>query len=150
MGGLVRPPIFFVCAMAPKRIQIDWDQFDKLCKILCTQKEIADWFECSVDTLERAVRREHKVSLSEYYARKSVEAKISLRRLQFQAAERGSGPMLIFLGKNILGQSDHPQELEADQTHLNMFVDGLLTAARRMYAKSTTSDTESEASPDDS
>jgi len=30
--------------------EIDWVEFDKLCMMLCTQVEIADWFGCTDDT----------------------------------------------------------------------------------------------------
>jgi len=34
--------------------EIDWDEFDKLCMMLCTQVEIADWFGCTDDTIQAA------------------------------------------------------------------------------------------------
>jgi len=34
--------------------EIDWDEFGKLCMMLCTQVEIADWFGCTDDTIQAA------------------------------------------------------------------------------------------------
>jgi len=90
----------------PKGIKIDWIQFDKLCHIQCTAREIAAWFDTSVDTIERRVKAEHGVKFAEYYAEKKKKGLISLRRLQYQAAEKGSNAMLIWLGKQYLGQKD--------------------------------------------
>ena len=92
--------------MARPVIKINWEDFDKLCHIQCTQEEIASFFDCSIDTVARAVKREKKMGYAEYFKRKSEGGKISLRRQQFQAAQKGNITMLIFLGKQYLGQSD--------------------------------------------
>lgn len=92
--------------MARPRKEINWDEFDKLCAIQCTQVEIANWFECSVDTIERAVKRTHKVGFAEYYIQKADKGKISLRRQQWQLALKGDKTMLIWLGKQHLEQRE--------------------------------------------
>ncbi len=92
----------------PKPIEIDWDEFDKLCAMQCTLKEIAAWFNCSPDTIENRCKEVQGEKFSDYYEKKSAYGKISLRRKQFQIATegRGSVPMAIWLGKQYLGQSD--------------------------------------------
>jgi hypothetical protein len=92
--------------MARPRIEINWEDFDKLCAIQCTQVEIASWFKCSVDTIERAVKRKYKMGFAEYYAQKADTGKISLRRQQWQLALKGDRTMLIWLGKQHLGQAE--------------------------------------------
>ncbi len=99
----------------PKGVQIDWDAFDKLCHIQCTLEEIACFYDCSVDTIENIVKREKKMRFSEYFAIKRGKGRISLRRKQYQLAMDGSIPLLIWLGKQYLGQSDK-QELNANGT----------------------------------
>ena len=97
----------------PKTV-IDWSEFDKLCTLLCTQVEISDWFECSVDTIDKAVKREKGMGFTEYYKKKSVKGKSSLRRAQFKLAVEDHNPtMLIWLGKQHLDQKDK-QELSGD------------------------------------
>lgn len=90
----------------PKPLQIDWEEFDKLCMIQCTLEEIASWYDCSVDTIEIIVKREKKMKFSEYFAIKRGKGRVSLRRKQFQLAINGSVPLLIWLGKQYLGQVD--------------------------------------------
>ena len=99
--------------MARPRIKLDWEQFDKLCNLLCTQQEIADFFGCSPDTISRAIEREFKVGYAEYYKRVTVHAKVSLRRIQWKHAEK-SVAMAIWLGKQYLKQSDSPMEIDND------------------------------------
>ena len=95
------------------RVEIDWIEFDKLCKIQCTLIEIADWFKCSIDTIENHCKSEKKVLFSEYYKKKSTGGKISLRRAQFKAANGGNITMLIWLGKQYLGQRDKHEEVSS-------------------------------------
>ena len=82
-------------------------EFEKLCAMQCTQQEICDFLEVDHKTLTRWCKRMYKKEYSQVYAEKKSGGKISLRRLQFRLAEK-SAAMAIFLGKNILGQSDNP------------------------------------------
>ena len=41
--------------------EIDWAEFDKLCMMLCTQVEIAEWFGCTDDTIQAAVRKKYGI-----------------------------------------------------------------------------------------
>jgi hypothetical protein len=85
---------------------IDWDQVDALCKIQCTQDEIASVVGCHRDTLDDRCVLEHDITFSKYFKAKSLKGCASLRHRQFQAANLGNVPMLIHLGKNILDQKD--------------------------------------------
>lgn len=95
--------------MARPQIEIDWKQFNKLCAIQCTKAELAEWFNCSEDTISRAVKRKYKMSFADLYKKKSSKGKISLRRYQFELAQRNV-TMAIWLGKQYLGQRDLPLE----------------------------------------
>lgn len=87
------------------RIDIDFEQFKGLCAIMCTEEEIAHWFRCSVDTIERWCKRELKLSFADAYKKYSVGGKISIRRYQMKMAEHNA-TMAIWLGKQYLGQTD--------------------------------------------
>ena len=91
--------------MGRPKIQIDENDFKKLCGLQCTLSEIASFFNCSEDTVERWCRRELKMSFADAFKKHSAGGKISLRRWQFKMAEHNCA-MAIFLGKNWLGQSD--------------------------------------------
>lgn len=98
--------------MARPRKEIDSEQFEKLCALQCTLQEIANWFGCSEDTIERWCMRTYKdendqpMSFADAYKNYSVDGKISLRRFQFKMAERNPS-MAIWLGKQWLGQRDN-------------------------------------------
>lgn len=88
------------------QIQIDKKQFESLCGLQCTQEEIADFFDCSADTIDRWCKRTYEKSFAEVFRQKRGNGKISLRRKQWQLADK-SAAMAIFLGKNYLGQTDN-------------------------------------------
>lgn len=87
------------------RIEIDGKHFEALCGMMCTEDEIAGFYHCSVDTVERWCKREYGLSFADAFKMYSANGKISLRRMQFKIAERNAA-MAIFLGKNYLGQRD--------------------------------------------
>lgn len=90
----------------PKLTEIDQVQFEKLCGIQCTQLEIACWFLCSDDTIDRWCKRTYGKKFAEVFNEKRKRGAISLRRMQWQTAEKGNVAMQIWLGKQYLGQSD--------------------------------------------
>lgn len=110
--------------MARPRINIDFDSFRKLCGLQCTLSEIASYFDCSEDTVERWCKRELRISFAEAYKNYSASGKISLRRWQFKMAEH-SVPMAIFLGKNWLGQTDKVEQTITEVEDLSTLADML-------------------------
>lgn len=112
--------------MARPRIEIDKVQFENLCKIQCTLEELASWFKCSEDTIERFCKREYGKGFAEVYKTYSADGKISLRRWQFKMAEH-SVPMAIFLGKNMLGQTDKVEQTITEVEDLSTLA-GMLNA----------------------
>lgn len=92
--------------MGRPTIQISQDEFEKLCVMQCTKQDIANWFCCSEDTIERWCKRTYGDTFAVVFAQKREKGKVSLRRMQWQSAERGNVTMQIFLGKQYLGQKD--------------------------------------------
>lgn len=87
-------------------IQIDEDQFSKLCYLQCTLTEIASFFNCSPDKIQNWCRSHFGMTFTQIYDVKSAGGKTSLRRAQFRLAETNAS-MAIFLGKQYLGQRDY-------------------------------------------
>lgn len=91
-------------------IEISQTDFEKLCGINCTLEEIAGWFKCSVDTIERWSTRTYGVNFAEVYKKHSSQGKISLRRKMFETAIGGNVTMMIWLSKQHLGMSDKVEQ----------------------------------------
>ncbi len=86
---------------------INWALVNRLCLFQCTQQEIADCLEIDHDTLQAACLRDHKIKFSQYYEQKRAGGKKSLRRRQWEVAvDDGNVTMLIWLGKQYLGQAE--------------------------------------------
>lgn len=97
------------------KIKILKEDFEKLCKMQCTLLEIAGFFECSDDTIENWCKAMYGETFSEVYKKKSAAGKISLRRSQFKCADAGNATMLIWLGKQYLGQKDQTEVVLASE-----------------------------------
>ena len=83
----------------PKKHNIDTKQLQNLARLGCTNTEIGDFFGCSENTIRR---------YGEYLTKGRAECKMRLRQMQWKSAESGNVTMQIFLGKQVLGQSDTP------------------------------------------
>ena len=114
----------------PKK-EIDLDNFKKLCGMQCTLAEIAGFFDCSEDTIERWCKREFKTTFAEVYKVHSASGKITLRRAQFKLAEK-SAAMAIFLGKQYLGQKD---TIEVEDTDSLVRLDEILKSVKETAQK---------------
>lgn len=100
------------------RIDINKEQFEKLCGLQCTLTEIASFFNCSIDTIENFCKREYSENFSEVFNKYASIGKISLRRTQFKLAEKSSA-MAIWLGKQILDQEEKIAIQTIDQSVIN-------------------------------
>ncbi len=116
--------------MARPRIEIDKNQFEKLCSMQCTKEEVASFFNCSEDTIDRWCKRTYKESFAVVLIKKGAAGKISLRRSQFQLAEKNAA-MAIWLGKQYLGQREDPTTAGASLEKLNELLNGLTYEAER-------------------
>ena len=79
---------------------IDYEMVKQLAEIGCTIEEIGSFLGISHDTL---TRREEFLPI---YHEGLNKCKRSLRRMQIQAAREGNATMLVWLGKQLLNQSD--------------------------------------------
>ncbi len=95
-------------------IELDKKQFEALCGFQCTLAEIASHFDVTEKTVIAWCKRTYKDTFYSVFEQKRGKGKVSLRRRQYQKAMDGDTAMLIFLGKNWLGQADRPELLGAD------------------------------------
>lgn len=72
-----------------KRKLINIEEFEKLASYQCTQKEIAAFFNMSVDTLERTLRRDHGINLADFWLNRRFAGKIRHRKAAFENIEAG-------------------------------------------------------------
>lgn len=92
--------------MARPKEQIGAEQVTKLAALGATHQEIAHFFGVDRSTITKRFSPE--------IAKGRAEVRFKLRRWQLEAAERGNTAMLIWLGKNMLGQSETGDDLTWD------------------------------------
>ena len=92
--------------MGRPKIEIEKQTFENLCKIQCTQSEIASVLNASEDTILRWCKSTYGDTFAASYKKLSEGGRTSLRRAQWIAAMKGNPTMLIWMGKQILGQKD--------------------------------------------
>jgi hypothetical protein len=79
-------------------------QVEELASLGCTDRDIANFFGIKEDTL--------RYNFTDNLIKGREELKVSLRRAQLKLALSGNAVMLIWLGKNLLGQTDNPVNSE--------------------------------------
>lgn len=90
-------------AGGPPKAEISLKGLEKLCEMQCTDAEIAAVFEVATKTIER---RRKEPEFAEAMERGRLKGCVSLRRAQMKAALAGDRTMLIWMGKQLLGQRD--------------------------------------------
>lgn len=105
----------------PKK-EVDFEELKKLCQMHCTRDEICSFLEIDDETLTKRIQEEGYEDFSTYYKKNTEGGRASLRRMQWMAAENGSIPMLIWLGKQTLGQNDKVEQNFRDVTPLPQII----------------------------
>lgn len=83
------------------------DEVYKLAEIGCTDREIAEWFMIKEDTL--------RYNFADYLTKGRSGMKRRLRAVQLSTALAGNATLLIWLGKQYLGQTDTPMNTDDDK-----------------------------------
>lgn len=105
----------------PKKV-INQKQFESLCAIQCTEEEICNVLDVSEKTLISWCNEVYGESFSKVFRQKRDLGKTSLRRNQWKLAENGNSTMQIWLGKQILKQSESPMQDEIKLKELELKV----------------------------
>ena len=106
--------------MARPKKKINQKQFEALCSINCTKEEICNVLGVTEKTLNNWCKETYGESFSPVFHEKRDGGKISLRRMQWKQAEKGNTTMLIWLGKQILKQSESPTQDEIKLKELEL------------------------------
>lgn len=103
-GGKVGPP----------RLDIDEEKLFLMARMLCTWEEMAAEIGCDSDTLRN--------NYSDKIEKERNRGRASLRRKQFATAMEGNVTMMIWLGKNQLGQKDKVEHTGSDDGPMQIVV----------------------------
>jgi hypothetical protein len=103
----------------PQKQVTDYAQIEKLAEIGCSDEEIAGVIGVGKRTFVRMKQRDENIVLALDRGKSNLNVK--LRRFQIEMALSGSVPMLIHLGKTVLGQGQ-PKVEETKENPLAQFL----------------------------
>lgn len=111
------------------RPKIEWDekdiaQFKSMCSMMCTEKEVCSVMGVTEKTLVRLINEYlyeeitgyekseelEPISFKDAFEQYSAQGRASIRRMQYKAAQAGDKTMLVWLGKQWLGQTDKVEQ----------------------------------------
>ena len=112
-------------------VLIDWQLVDEMLEAECSSRSIADRIGCDVSTLYRRCEMDREILFTQLAQLKAQTGRDNLRLTQHRKAVIDKdNTMLIWLGKNRLGQSD---KSEVVQTTIN--IDASEVMAQKLIAQ---------------
>ena len=133
------------------RLEIDMVEVEKLCAMQCPRHEIAAWFLCSIESIDKRIAdkatyyevedsdspgQKIRLTFAEVMGRGYARGKISMRRQQIKMLNEGNGTMGVWLGKQYLGQKDvvihaNPDGTPIQSSPINIVIDRLVMLLER-------------------
>lgn len=92
-----------------EKIEFSLEQLEALCRLNCTHEEIAAYFNVSLKTVQNRYKEDEEFRRAVDTGK--AQGKLSLRRKQIELVDNGNASMAIWLGKNLLDQTDK-QEID--------------------------------------
>lgn len=119
--------------MAGGRPKIEWTDkeyrtFEGLCGIQATIEEIENVLNIDHKTINRLCKEHYtdsngkSMNFSQVYKKYSSTGKMSLRRKQYEVANAGNVSMLIWLGKQYLGQKEQQETSFAEDSNISFVI----------------------------
>lgn len=101
--------------MGRNKANIDWNKVDRYLQAQCDATGIAGLMGICRDTLYNRCKEDNNIDFSTYSQQKKSEGRELLRGKQFETAMKGDKTMLVWLGKQYLGQKDRHEGLESER-----------------------------------
>mgnify|MGYP000869963699 CR=1 FL=1 len=101
--------------MGPPKIEFDYEDVKRIALLNPTQEEMAAFFNCSHDVI--GDRMKNDPEFANAYREGLGQGKLSIRRAQMRLVQDHNPTMCIWMGKQLLGQSDkndHNVDLKVD------------------------------------
>lgn len=108
------------------KIQIDWDSLEALLGLEASEYYCATWLlkkqgkdidqksiDAAIKVIQRRIKERFGMSFVQYRDKMLDGRRMKLRELQWKAADKGNPAVLIWLGKQYLGQSEKVEAKQA-------------------------------------
>ena len=94
-----------------------FEQLKKLASIFCTKEDAGHILGLDSETVVRNIKDRTGMNWAEFFNVYAASGRTMLRRKQFELAQNSDKTMLIWLGKQYLGQSDKMEQRVQDVTN---------------------------------
>ena len=91
--------------------EFDWKVLDSILQFGANLIDCSELLDVSEDTIQRKIKGEHGCTFTEYRTKKMGRMRVKLLQKQFEMAQNGNVALLIWLGKQHLGQAEK-QEIQ--------------------------------------
>jgi hypothetical protein len=109
--------------MTRPQIPVNWDRVDELIESGCPGTEIAGYFGMHPETFYDRVVDKYKIGFTEFASKRKSKGDALIREAQFnKAIKKMDNTMLIWLGKQRLGQKENPSEMQISPEAMTQFV----------------------------
>lgn len=98
-----------------------WQQLDEMI-LWATQAYCCEKLGINTDTITKKIKEKHGLSFSEYRHKRQEEIRVTLQRRQYEVAMSGNVTMLIWLGKQWLGQSEKTEHIVGKDSQIKIVV----------------------------
>lgn len=92
------------------QLAIDKEELIKLLRLYPTRKEASDWFDVSESSMDRFVANNFQMNYEALRQKSFTKTRMQIKKAQIEAALNGSNVMLIWCGKQYLGQMDKMEQ----------------------------------------
>lgn len=117
--------------------EVDWKLVDELLLANCHGTEIASHFDMHPDTFYRKVQEKFGIGFTEYSTEKKQRGDSLIKFAQYKKAlgvGKGDNTMLIWLGKQRLGQRETPLEDVNENSNESVKLDALIKELQALQA----------------
>jgi len=96
-----------------------WAQLDAMI-IWANQDYCCEKLGVNTDTLTKKIKEKYRMGFSEYKRKRQEPMRVNLMKKQYDVAIAGNVTMLIWLGKQYLGQSDKQENKNIESIQINI------------------------------
>lgn len=90
----------------PQPKELDWVRLDQYLELGAGLLDCTEFLQCSDDKIQKDIRKKFDLTFTQYRQKKLSKMRVKLLQKQFEVAMGGNVSMLIWLGKQVLGQTD--------------------------------------------
>ena len=106
--------------MPPPKVEFDWSKLNAILEYGCSGADACEIMGVCYNTIADRIKLTHNATFQEYRIKKMAKKRYKLREKQYELAMAGNVAMLIWLGKNELGQKDR-QEMDIGNKENKVF-----------------------------